>query len=590
MLNSLSNLILGWANSILQQVLTWDWRLVAAYSAISATFLLIGGRLARFAKPDAPFLSPVIQYLGSVVRLFGSFMAYAIILVLVAVTTLVAAGYAFSSATDGMGIVGSAIYGLHRLWEVLADQCEALAAGLAIGLALSLTFTIRLIPQWERGKGLPDVEELVKKFKKLNVYDPMPCFNPTKGCFIGKTDRGSSIYVPWNKLRETHVQVMGTTGSGKGVLLSAIAYQCILAGEMLIWLDPKSDRYSPRLMQAAAKEAGRPFVILNLNSDQPAQMNLLAGAKQHEIADLFVAGFDLRGKGTDGDFHRGRDEDAAYEAAEIACGQDTPSIPALLRACINVDSITGQENFWRCLRKLARLPVFNTDAGIDLAAAINQGAVIYVIGSTDSESVKMAQKMLLVRVMQIIKQRDRTQSNPPIAVILDEFKHILSPTALTGLGAVRDFNSHFLISHQSLGDLDSCPGISHAEAYGAVIDNTAIKIIYKIGDGDYAEKLAKMGGKRRTYTDSSAKTTDDEVAAVGSWREAQIYHINPDLITHLPMPSDRPGQASVGVIFGVGNAKLFHTGPIIIEGGFPAPEAASQYAEDMEGGLAKELI
>lgn len=517
-------------------------------------------------------------------------MAYAIILALVAVTILVAAGYAFSSATDGIGIVGSVIYGMHRLWEVLADQCEALAAGLAIGLTLSLPFTIRLIPEWERGKGLPDIEELVKKFKKLNGYDPRPYFSPKKSCFIGKTEKGAAIYVPWNKLRETHVQVMGTTGSGKGVLLSTIAYQCILAGETLVWFDPKSDRYSPRLMQAAAKEAGRPFVILNLNSDQPAQMNLLAGAKQHEIADLFVAGFDLRGKGTDGDFHRGRDEDAAYEAAEIAIGLDIPSIPSLLHACVNVDSITDQENFWRHLRKLARLPVFNTEAGFDLATAVHKGAVIYVIGSTDSESVKMAQKMLLVRVMQIIKQRDRTQANAPIVVILDEFKHLLSPTALTALGAVRDFDSHFILAHQSLGDLDSCPGISHAETYGAVIDNTAIKVIYKIGDGDYAEKLAKVGGKRRTYTDSSAKTTDDEVAAVGSWREAQIYHINPDLITHLPMPSDRPGQASVGIIFGVGNAKLFHTGPIMVEGGFPVPEAAPQHAKGTEGSLAKELI
>ena len=50
-----------------------------------------------------------------------------------------------------------------------------------------------------------------------------------------------------------------------------------------------------------------------------------------------------------------------------------------------------------------------------------------------------------------------------------------------------------------MGDFCSCAGIEPDEAYGAVVDNTALKIILKIGDTSYAEKLAMLSGQRRTY-------------------------------------------------------------------------------------------
>jgi len=589
MANVISETTLLLANSLVEPVLHLHLGLAMAYGWLSITLLLLGRRLLKFAKPDAPYISPLLRCTGKLMAILGSTLIIFTVLLVMALALLVSLAYIASALEHETGVIDSITHGLGELWHVAEDHAAALAGGLATGTILSLPVTIRLVPKWERGSGLPDVEELVRTFKKMRRYDPRRYFNTPMGCFIGKTKSGKNIYVPWAKFRETHSLVMGGSGSGKGQLLSSLMFQFILAGRTLIWFDPKFDRYSPRLMRMAAKQAGRPFIMLNLNSDQPPQLNLLAGASHHEIADLLVAGFDLRGHGTDGDFHRGRDEDAAYEAAELAASLENPSLPAMVEACLNVETITEKENFWRCLKKLARLPVFNTSMGTNLSSSIQQGAVIYIVGSTDSESVKMAQKMLLVRAIQIIKRRDRSQPNTPVVVVLDEFKHLLSQTALTGLGGIRDFDSHFFLAHQSLGDLDSCSGISYAEAYGAVIDNTAIKFIHKIGDGDYAEKLSKAGGKRRTYTENSSKTTENGTQG-GSWREAQVPLVNPDLITHLPMPSDRPDQASVGIMFGVGNATLFHLGPIPADGPLPQPAIAPQYAPNGVSTSAKGLI
>jgi type IV secretory pathway TraG/TraD family ATPase VirD4 len=388
------------------------------------------------------------------------------------------------------------------------------------------------------------------------------------------------IYIHFKNIRDTHIQVMGATGTGKGVLMTLIAYQCILAGESLIWFDPKFDRFSPRIMRMAAKLAGKKFHMINLNPEQPPQFNILKGAHAHEIEELLVSGFDLIGKGTDGDFHRGKDEDAAFLAAKVAVKNDACSIPALISQCLGVDEITKQENFWRKLKKLNALSVINTSSGLNLIDAIQKGHVIYIVGSTENERVKMLQKMLVIRVMQIIKKQDRSQETTPTCVILDEFKHILSPTALTGLGVVRDFNSHFILAHQSLGDLDSCAGITRSEAEGAVLDNTAIKFIYKLGDADHAEKLSKISGKRKIFVEQVSKGVDDNNSESGGWRETHVPSIDLDVLTHLPMPSDRDNQPSTGVIFGVGKAKVFYVHHIAVSEDMPVPRVALEYKGD----------
>ena len=79
--------------------------------------------------------------------------------------------------------------------------------------------------------------------------------------------------------------------------MTLIAYQSVLAGEGLIWIDPKFDRFSPRILAAAAKQATKSFYLINLNPDQPPQLNPFAGAEAFEIEELLVSAFDLKGKG-----------------------------------------------------------------------------------------------------------------------------------------------------------------------------------------------------------------------------------------------------------------------------------------------------
>jgi hypothetical protein len=480
---------------------------------------------------------------------------------------------------------------ISQIWLVAHSPLTFIILGSFLGLVLSLYLSYYLIPQWESGEGLDDVEQTVKRFKKLDKFDAASHFYLEKGCFFGKDVKGLPVYVPWEKLRETHMQILGTTGSGKGILATVIASQCVLNKEGLVWFDPKSDEFAPIILSQMAALAKKKFHFINLNLDQPAQFNLIAGSTVTEIEEMLVAGFGLRGQGGDADFYRGKDEDAAILMANIALRESAASIPQLFQLCSQIPQITEQENFWRKFKKLASMSVINTTDGLNLKDAILNGDVIYVVGSCDNERVIMLQKMLLVRLMQIIKKRDRINRANPICVFLDEFKYLLSTTALSALGVVRSFNSHFILAHQSLGDLAECPGISPESAYGAVVDNTSIKVLYRINDALHAEKMAKLSGEKRTFVASTSKNHMDVNSHSSGWMEASKYFISPDLITHLPIPSDRYNQASVGILFGIGNARTLHVGRMEAKGEMPEPLAVNEYESVTNSALsAEELI
>ena len=578
--NYASNWCIENANTLIQLIKSASMPILFSLSLLLVVGWIVGGKLTRFIKPEFPKASKVIREIGGLVGLVSLVVIIVFLIYSLLIFILAMFGFLLSNQFQGYSFFETLSSTASQIWVVAKSPLKTILSGSVIGIILSTYLTYYQIPECERGEGLNDVNQLVKTFKKLNGYDPIPYINIQKGCFIGLDSKNKPIYVSWQKIRETHIQVIGTTGCGKGVLMTLIAYQSILAGEGLVWIDPKFDRFSPRILASAANQAAKTFYLINLNPEQPPQFNPFAGAEAFEIEELLVSAFDLKGKGTDGDFHRGKDEDAAIQASRLAVEKNALSVPELIDVCRSVESITDQENFWRKLCKLGDLEVIKTTGGVNLKDAILSSSVIYIVGSTDNERVKMLQKLLLVRINQIIKKQDRFKKHAPTCIVLDEFKHVLSPTALTGLGVIRDYDTHCLLAHQSLGDLDSCAGITRAEAEGAVLDNTAIKIIYRLGDSSYAEKLSKNSGKKAIFVEQSGKNLNENNHSEGGWREMHVPLIDPDVLTHLPMPSDRKGQASVGVLFGVGVARLFHVGHIPTSGNLPNIKAAQKYASE----------
>jgi hypothetical protein len=239
--------------------------------------------------------------------------------------------------------------------------------------------------------------QLAGSCKPRQGYDPMKYVRLSKGIFLGLDERRKPIYVPWAVWRTRHVQIIGTTGSGKSLLAQLLLIQAIFNGESVIVIDPKSDEWVPYVMYWAAKKAGVPFVYIDL-AGSTAQWHPLAEKSPMEIEELLSAAFALGERGEAADFYRLRDRKASRlfsGVPNIAREKMSDGLGRLLTAMPELSE--SAEKFISDLEEVALMPAVGTSGGIDLSGLLDSGAVVYVRGSMRSPRVQKLQKMLSFR-------------------------------------------------------------------------------------------------------------------------------------------------------------------------------------------------
>ena len=130
------------------------------------------------------------------------------------------------------------------------------------------------------------VEDLLPKAR--DAYDPLPHCGSSEQIFLGLDPDGGAVHVDQALWRNSHVDIVGMTGSGKGILAGVLLTQAVRQGEAVVVVDPKDDEYAPRVMARAAREAGVPFYRVDLMAET-AQWNPLRGKTADEIEELLVA-------------------------------------------------------------------------------------------------------------------------------------------------------------------------------------------------------------------------------------------------------------------------------------------------------------
>lgn len=384
-----------------------------------------------------------------------------------------------------------------------------------------------------------------------------------KGMFIGLNEKKRPVFIPYQTWKSSHVQVIGTTGAGKGVASAVLLAQALRAGEGVFVLDPKNDEWAPHVLRQAAEEAGVPFHLIDLNRDQ-AQLDLLADLSAAQLEELFNAGFSLAEKGEAADFYRIGDRKAARAAAQLL-DSGFRDLRALGREALSAGDIDAKEakGFLGKLEELALLPAINAGGGLNLANTVADGGCVYIIGSMRNPRVVMAQRMLFVRLLQIVETRDRVAGPVrPVCVFLDEVKYHLSRPALEGLGAARDKGMHLILAHQSLGDLRDCPADLDPDAVvGAVVENCALRLAYRVRNPETAVWLAEMSGE--ILVDDEIRKIDRNAGGAElmeydrTVRQATRYLIDQNMLLNLP---DR-----VAVLYGSGLPQFAHISPITAE-------------------------
>lgn len=405
-----------------------------------------------------------------------------------------------------------------------------------------------------------DVREIGKFLPASIEFDPLRHFNFKKGIFMGVDEKHKPVFinVPTGT-SAPHIQVVGTTGSGKGVALGVMGIQFLERGEAVIFCDPKDDEWAPHVMFAAAKRCRKPFHFINLNRPHGAQFNPFEGASEEEAFELFQAGLSLTDKGDASDFYGIADRREALQTARLMANEGLNLADAFKK---RQGTMTGAEKFEGRLRELAEMPSVNarSGVGINLERVIEEGGCVYVVGSMRNDIVKTVQRILLIRLIQLAERRDRIAGNlRPVCIVLDEVKYHLSRPALEALGAARDKGVHLVLAHQSLGDLRDCTRDMNPDAVvDAIVENCRIKICYQVLNPETAEWLAAMSGQ--ILVDDETRRVEknlgqaDIVRGERSIRQADRYLVDVNMLLNLPRSS--------AVVLGDGLAKFVSIRPI----------------------------
>lgn len=383
-----------------------------------------------------------------------------------------------------------------------------------------------------------DVREIGQFLPKAVDFDPLQFMDEKQGIFLGLDEQKKPVYISMGGANNApHVQVIGTTGAGKGVSFGVMASQFLARGEAVFFCDPKNDEWAPHVLYATAQRLGVPFHFINLNAPNGPQFNMFEGCTKEEAFELFIGAFSLTEKGSSADFYGIADRRvAASAAAALAKGGTAASLYD------DQGEVFGKEaeKFAGKLRELAATPSINASAGgVDFAKIVEGGGIVYIVGSMRNDIIKTVQRMLLIRFIQLAERRDR-MAGPlrPVCIILDEVKYHISRPALEGLGAARDKGVHLVLAHQSLGDLEDCPAdINPKAVVDAVVENCRIKICYKVQSPTTAKWLAEMSGK--VLVDDESRTVQKNLALAEtmqdkrSVRQAERFYIDENMLQNL---------------------------------------------------------
>lgn len=358
----------------------------------------------------------------------------------------------------------------------------------------------------------------------------------------GRTSRLKPLWLDAQTFHKNHAGFIGASGSGKTKLAALALVQLHEGGDAVVVFDPKNDEFLPGILRSAAQRTQTPFIYLDLRLET-AQVNPLQASSPEEMSLLLQAGLGLDPTGDPGvDYYRGADR----EACDFLCERGPRGMTDLIRLGGSMKMVTQATHFWRTLQALARVKAFHTQEGPDLGAVLAAGGVIYIAGSTTDLRVVAAQRMLLALVCQIITARPRDGARQ-VALMLDEFKYMLSNSALRALGTIRDRRCNLLLAFQSFKDLADCGSLNPVAVRGAA-DNCTLNFIYKLSDRSTAEDFVKMAGDDRVMVESVNK---DRVE--GQWREANRQAVSIDMLT-TNAPKAVGLESSVAWVFGRGPA------------------------------------
>jgi hypothetical protein len=430
-------------------------------------------------------------------------------------------------------------------------------AGVAAGLALRV-MAARYVTPWVSSR----VQRLVVRQEnekqsdmrnevgRLKARDFAPRAHYRDGqIFVGLDATGAPSYLSGELFRATHMQVVGPTRFGKGVVLGVMLEQAIAQGHSVVYIDPKADAFLPYIMADACERAGQRFIYIDLNSEDTRWAPFEGGTERDRRSRICNA-FGLNNTGDGSDFYKSR-ERAILDTIMPRSGTSI----AGLRAALEQRGDDGKplkeqaSRLYDSLVEFGMLPSLNPKkgGGNKVGEALKAGASIYVRGSLDDPTIKRATQTFITEVMQEAR-RLAPERQRHLTLAVDELKFMISQEISDALATIAGFRVNMILLHQSIRDLrgpeDRSLNVQALE--GGVIVNCQIKLLYRASDPETAEWASLLSGTKIVRTTKSASVEYNRFGGEAYNPKRMVADLEVPVISQNEMLSLSP---RVGVLF-----------------------------------------
>ncbi len=405
--------------------------------------------------------------------------------------------------------------------------------------ALAVDFLYRHVPRFAHWTVLSS-EELATLFHLPNKFVTTPNIRwleaktgaaplelPTAGLYLGKTSvRGveQPIFIQKDD-RRRHTYIIGQTGTGKSELLKFMAYQDILAGEGVCFIDPHGDAIEDLLQMIPPERAGDVIHFDPGDTEHPPGLNILEAETeegQHLAINAFISLlyklYDPNRTGVMGPrlerairnvmltamTEKGNTlvevfrllTDPSFAATKIPLIQD----PIVKRYWTDELSQTSDfhksevlgyfvSKFDRFItEKLMRNIIGQSTSSFNFREVMDTRKILLVNlakGKIGEENSNFLGLILVPRILAAAMSRVDTpeEQRPDFYLYVDEFQNFATPDFVQILSEARKYRLNLTVANQFIGQLDE-------PIKNAVFGNVGTTVMFRVGadDAEYLEK------------------------------------------------------------------------------------------------------
>jgi type IV secretion system protein VirD4 len=446
------------------------------------------------------------------------------------------------------------------------------------------------------GRGITSIESAKKElFYKVERTDPIPIIEASiekNATYYGQYHTGKNKGRPFALMEsDTTMEIfIGSTGTGKGVLLGNKALEVIKRKKGLIIIDPKTDAFLPQICLEELTKQNRPEDLQICSfPNNFGYMGINEFDTHIEVANKFIDALGLEESDNPGvDYYRKNSrvllkkilklffngglgvvvkkefndilehirflkedlEKAELYQKELSKPKPNNNLltkyekryynPDIIESIYwDTTDIETLDSISKSLAEIAESGnIFNK---YTLEGALYEGKVLYLrVDMLDVASLKMVKMMITDAIQQARRKKADT------TIIADELSFYANKTISGSLATSRSHGIKYLLALQDLAQMED--GIREA-----ILSNCNVKVFYKISDKSTLEWVEKIGGQE-LVTSFSIAGDDNRMA------QQQEDFLNATKIRALP-------RQSVAIIIAeaLPNAEIIQTNFIAVQ-------------------------